>query len=183
MLSLNLLPPQIKQERRIGELYLLVKNLIFVILITTAVAAMILLISRAMLENHFNRIVAETTLTTKYTNFFSQELKAFKQRLTSVQAIQQQFVPWSAFIISFSHLIPPDIAIYSIHIQPDPTNPITIRGFARSREKLLELKANLERSQLFPDVVEIPLENLLQKDNIEFSITTNLTTREFDVLP
>lgn len=168
MITLNLIPLDKKESLRITQLYVVIKNLIILILIITIIIAIILLIVKALLQNHFNNIVEQTTLTTKYASTFNKGIKKFNQRLDSVVSIQKDFIPWTNFFVDFTSLVPPDLELLSLAIKE---NRLLINGRAKTRDKLLEFKSNLENSNLFSEV-EIPLEDLLKKENVDVNIRT-----------
>lgn len=170
MITLNLLPPNKKRELQLAQLYTIIKNLIILILLLTTLIAIILLFTKMILQNHFNKIVEQTTLTTKFSRLFNQDIKTFNQQLTEVEGIQKNYIPWTNFFIVFSQVVPDDIGISNLTINQ---NKILISGLAKTRVKLLEFKDNLENSDLFSEVV-VPLENILKKENIDFSIKANI---------
>jgi Tfp pilus assembly protein PilN len=73
-------------------------------------------------------------------------------------------------LVNLTKLIPENINIKNLDID---SNKISITGWAKSRDELLLFKNNLENSELF-NGVNIPLENLLQKDNVDFNIKASI---------
>lgn len=174
MITLNLLAPEKKQGLRLTQLYQMIKNLIILILFLTIIIAIVLLLTKMTLQNHFNKIVAETTLITKYVDIFNKDIKEFNRHLESVEKIQKEYIPWTDFFINFTHLVPDDISIDTIAINK---SKILITGLARTREKLLEFEDNLKNSNLFSEVA-IPLKNLLKKEDIDFDIKAEINLTE-----
>lgn len=170
MINLNLIPPEKKQERRLTQVYKIIKNLIILILFLTIFIAIILLLTKMTLENNFTKVVEGSTLTTKYANIFNKDVKQFNQYLSAVDKIQKDYISWPKFLIDLTKLIPQNITLYSININD---NKILITGQAKNRDDLLSLKNNLENSDLFSGVT-IPLENLLKKDNVDFNIKADV---------
>ena len=86
---------------------------------------------------------------------------------------QREFVPWTLFIAELSKFTPPAISIFNVNINSDN---VTISGFATTRDALLEFQQALKDSNLFVES-DVPLENLLTKENINFNIKAvlNLT--------
>jgi len=166
MITLNLLPPQIKKEAHLLQLYLSLKNAIVLILFFTILAAISLLLAKLTLQEQFNRTVNETTLTTQYGNIFSNDIKSVNHQLTEVTKIQKEFIPWTLFIAELSKFTPPTISIFNVNIN---SNSVTISGFATTRDALLEFQQALKDSNLFVES-DVPLENLLTKENINFNI-------------
>lgn len=175
MITLNLLSPEKKRDLRLIQLYLIIKNLIVILLIFTIIVAIILLITKMALQNHFNKIIEDTTLTAQIRVVFNQDIKIFNQRLVAVEKIQKDYISWTNFLINFTNLVPDELSISSLNINRDENvgTKIFISGFAKTREKLLALKNNLENSPLFFGV-DVPLENLLKKEDISFNLKADI---------
>ncbi len=174
MISLNLIPPTKKKELQLTQLYIMVKNFVIAILLINIFTAIVLLSAKLTLQNHFNKIVEQTTLTTKYANTLSQDVKSFNAELNAVANIQSEYISWSKFFVDFSHLIPPGIIFDSINIKE---NRILLTGLAIERDHLLKLQENLKQSTLFSNI-DIPIDNLLRRADIDFSIKADLNLEE-----
>ena len=170
MITLNILPPRKKQELQLAEIYIIIKNSIILILFLTIIAAIILLLAKITLQNQFNKIIEQGTLTTKVAKVFNQDIREFNQRLAAVSKIQKDYIDWTKFLIGLTQLIPEDVKVDSITIDG---NKILVSGLAKSRTQFLALKDNLENSELFSNVV-VPLENLLKKDNVDFDLKADI---------
>ncbi|OGY43420.1 MAG: hypothetical protein A2729_04590 [Candidatus Buchananbacteria bacterium RIFCSPHIGHO2_01_FULL_39_14] len=173
MITLNLLPPVKKQEFHLTQLYLMIKDLIILILLITIIIAIALLMTKLILQNHFNQIVAQTTMTTRYANIFNKDIKEFNQDLGAVISIQKNYHDWVEFFIQLNQLIPADVGLYNLSIKD---NKILITGLAKTRQNLIQLKENFEESNLFAEVA-IPLENLLKKDNVDFTFKATINIK------
>jgi Tfp pilus assembly protein PilN len=176
MITLNLIPPIKKHELRLAQLYLVIKNLIIFTLFITVIVGIVLLASKMILQNHFNKMVAESTLTTKYANIFNKDIKEFNRQLNTVETIQKDHVAWTNFFIKFSPLVPDDIGIYNLSLDKDK---IVLTGLAKTRDQLLKFKENLENSSLFSEVIT-PLEDLLKKENVDFHIKAKINLAELE---
>ncbi len=170
MITLNLISPAKKQELRLMQLYIMIKNLIIIILFVTIITAIILLLTKMSLQNYFNDVVAQTTATTKYANLFNEDLKELNQYIKSVDEIQQKYIPWTKFFIGLSKLVPDEINLFSLNLNE---GKILITGLAKTRDKLLEFQKNLKNSEFFSEVT-IPIDNLLERKDINFSIKANI---------
>ena len=177
MITLNLLPPNKKQELQLARLYTVIKNLIVLILLLTIIIAITLLFTKITLQNHFNKIVEQTTLTTKFSRLFNKDIRAFNKQLAEVEKIQKDYISWINFFVKFNKLVPEEVSIYDLSLNNDK---ILITGLAKTREKLLFFKNNLENSDLFSEVV-VPLENILKKENIDFNIKADINLGELKI--
>jgi Tfp pilus assembly protein PilN len=170
MISLNLLPSQKKQEIQTIEIFSLLKNLIILILFITIIIAILLLLAKLSLQNFFNDVVDNNTLTTRNIKIYNEDINDFNQKLNAVEKIQADYLRWSQIIIALTQLIPNNTVVTDLTINKEK---IVILGLAKNRQDLLNLKNNLENSDILKNVV-IPLENLLQKENISFSIKADI---------
>jgi len=180
MITLNLIPPAQKQELKIRQIYLTIKNIIIIILLFIIITAIILLLTKMVLQNHFNKVVTYSTLTTKNVRLFTVEIKEFNQQLSSVIKIQKEYTPWSKVIIHFSKLTPENLGIYSLSFNKEEERA-TIRGIAKTRQNLLDFKDSLESSPIFQDI-NIPLKDLLMKENINFGIELKINLSQVEKL-
>lgn len=175
MITLNLIPPIKKREIRLTQIYILIKNLIVLLLFLAIVVAITLLLTKMFLQNYFNNIVEQTTLTTRHTNIFNKDFKEFNERLKVIKEIQKEHAYWTGFFVKFSKLAPAGLILDNLIINK---NKILITGTAKMRDQLLVLKTELENSELFANV-EIPLENLLKKEEVNFNIKADINLDKF----
>lgn len=170
MISLNLISPEKKQQFRLEQIYIVIKNLIILLLLVLIIIAIALLFTKASLQNHFSRIVEETTLTTQYANTFGTEVREFNKIIVAVDNVQEEYTDWVSFLDKTAGLVSGNIYLKTITISD---NKIVIKGFAATRDELLILKENFENAEIFTDV-EMPLEDLLKRNNIEFDIKATI---------
>lgn len=170
MITLNLLPPLKKQELRLRGLYVAIKNMLFTVLLLTIFSAIILLIAKALLQNHFNQTVADSTLTIKFGQTFNNDIRIFNRQLNAVDAIQRDYVYWSRFFAAFAPVVPAGVTLSNLAVvDENGLKTVTITGLATTREQLLAFQTGLEQFEFIREVA-VPLENLLKKENISFTI-------------
>jgi type IV pilus assembly protein PilM len=172
--TLNLIPPEKKKDLELTQLFFIIRNIIGIIFIVTSFSAIILLTSKIVLNDVFIKTVEQTTLTTKYAKLFNHEIKNFNIKVQTVEMIENDYIPWKDFLIDFTKLIPRQTILDSAEIYKDR---ILIAGQAPTRADLLELKANFEKSPYFSEV-NVPLENLLKRENIRFTIKAKLNLKQ-----
>lgn len=170
MISLNLIPKDKKIELGLADFFITLKNIIILFLIITILVAISLLATKAALQNHFIKIVGQSTLTTQFASSFNKGVQKFNKKLAAVENIQNSYIVWTNFLTRFSELIPDDITINFVDID---ANKILISGQAKNRQNLLNLEKSLKKSNLF-DNVEIPLKDLLKKNDIDFNIKSDI---------
>jgi len=170
MITLNLIPPSKKKELLLTQLYVGIKNLIIFILLISIIVAILLLSTKAILENYFGKIIEETTLVTKYANTFNQDIRQFNGEINALAKIQDDHIDWLVFLADLSEITPSDVAVNHVGIEK---NKILINGTAKTRSVLLEFRDALAHSEVFTDV-DLPLEYQLKREDIEFSIKATL---------
>lgn len=173
MISLNLIPKDKKVELGLANFFITLKNIIILFLIITILVAISLLATKAALQNHFNIIVGQSTLTTKFASSFNRGVQQFNKKIAAVENIQNNYIVWTDFLIEFSKLVPDGTTIDSIDVS---ASQILISGQAKDRQDLLNLEKKLKKTDLFYNV-EIPLEDLLKKTNIDFNIKSNVNIK------
>lgn len=170
MITINLISAAKKKELKLTQFYLILKNMIILILLFSSVLSMILLLTKLSLQRHFEEVVATTTLTTQYANVFGTDVREFNKLVTSIDSVQKNYINWGEFIIDFTKIVPPGVAINKFNIIE---GKIFIKGFASTRNDLLEFKDAIEQSDLLSNP-ELPIDDLLKKDNVDFDLKANL---------
>lgn len=170
-ITLNLIPPQQKKKLKLFQVYIYLKNIIFITLIGAILIAIILSLAKIILQNNFNKTINQTYLTVGINKFYNFEIKEFNQELKQVAEIQKQYIPYLNFILSFTDLVPQEVTFQKLNL--NDKSILQIKGLADTRDDLLNFKNNLEKSNLF-DNFTIPLENLLEKENVEFELNLKL---------
>ena len=177
MLTLNLIPHQLKKEIKFKRVYALLKKMNCILIIIAVIIAIILLIAKLILQNNFNKVVAQTSLITKSSQGYNVKVRDINSRLNHISQIQKDFIAWSDLIEDLANRTPDGIAFSSVNINREKSS-INIRGKAKLRDDLLMLKQNMEESLIYSGV-EFPLQNILQKENINFEITAKLDLDQF----
>ncbi|MFH1233464.1 MAG: PilN domain-containing protein [Patescibacteria group bacterium] len=172
MLVLNLISEEFKKETKLKHTYQLIKKMNYVLIIISIVAAIILLVAMIILQNNFIEVVEQTTLVTKNNQGYNNKAREINSKLKFVSTIQNDFVVWSKMIEQISIITPANVSLDLVKL--DLTNKnIKLRGIAKQRSGLLELKNNLEKSDAYANI-EFPIKNLLEKENINFEINAKL---------
>ncbi len=172
MLRLNLVSQKLKEEiklRHIYKLFLRVNSILVIIIIFIAI---LILVAKIILQNNFNKVVAETTLITRDSQGRNFKIREINIRLNQVASIQGNFIPWSFVLEEVAKYASNDIVFYSIKLNRE-TETIDLMGRSGIRQSLLNLKEGMEKSEMFLDI-DFPLKNILEKSNIDFVIKANL---------
>ena len=172
MININILPRETKNELRLRRIYLALVKLGYTLIICFCVIALMLLFSRLILQNYFYRVIDETSLISRNSQSYNLRVREINSKITSVDKIQKDFLVWSKAFYFLSDITDEGISFTNIRVSKDGAF-IKTDGVAKTREALLGLKEKLESSDYF-NKIEFPLENILEKTDINFQINAGL---------
>lgn len=176
MITLNLATKKIKKKVFREILLSLIKDVLLLILFAVLVNATFIFISHETLNKDFKRIKNQKNLIHMQNQPFNIEVAEINRRMTKINQIQKEYTKWSEKIIEVNRLIPNNIKISSIDFDKN-TNKFLITGTARYRQDFINLKENLETSDIVVNISS-PLSNLLHQEDLDFSLTGNLKQTE-----
>ena len=176
MLTLNLIPQQLKKEIKLKQIYKMLKRMNCFIIIAMAIIAITLLIAKLIMQNHFNNVVEQGALITKSSQTYNAEARDINLQISQTKQIQSGFIEWSLLLENLTAKIPEDISLSNVKLSVNP-NLINIKGLAKTRDNLLVFKKNIEDSPVYSDI-KFPLQNIMQKENINFEISAKLNLHE-----
>jgi len=177
MLRLNIIPKPLKYEIRMQVNFIRIKNLLAILLLLVLLYSITFVVSRLILELHAIRTIYETITTTITKDNRSKQVRTINNDIDLVNDIQADSVEWSYFLEMLMKKIPADITLNRITANKN-TNIIILAGTAGTRDSLLDLKELLEATPELNNV-ELPIKNLLQKENINFEISAQFVNYEF----
>lgn len=169
MIILNLLPNSDKKQIANHYLILLIKDIVFSFLLICTILAILFLICHFVLIKNFISISQQNLSIMTKTNLITNNIRQINRELISLKKIQDQYTNWAQFITNLNAQIPTDkIQITKLDIDKHQQN-LKLEGKALQRDDFLELKQNLENSEMF-NSVKSPLSNLLSNKNLDFSL-------------
>lgn len=166
MIWLNLLPPREKTELKLLRLYLVVKELIFLLLVGLIAMAIILLLAKHNLQLQLAEVIADTTLTSGV-QLSNNEIRTFKAQLVRLQQIQDSYRPWTRMVPKLLDLLPPGVTLDELTV--DRSGGLVLGAVAATRDDLLRLRDRLNASGLI-EPFDIPLDELLRRTNINVTL-------------
>lgn len=178
MLKLNLASPEYKKAIKIKRILSDVQSLFLHITFIVVVAAIILLIARKILDDNFIEAVGQTSLISRSPTENKKNIEINK-KIELAKEIQSNYIAWSRLIINFSKLVPDNIEINSLNVNPAGKQNelmMNISGKAVNREDFLAFKENLLGAKdLFEEKeIDIPITSLFEKENIKFDINIKI---------
>lgn len=176
MLTLNLVSERQKKEIKLKSIYTALKGVGIFLVAASLFFAIIFSAAKIILKNDYNQILGQTALVEEAGNFYVAEVKDINKKIVSAGEVQSGYMPWSRALEELVSLTPASVT-YS-YLKIDQTaSTAEIKGKANNREDLLLLKENLNSAKIFSDV-ELPLGDILRKENINFNIIMKLNILE-----
>lgn len=176
MLALNLISQEQKKEIKLKRAYEITKKVSCILIIIAIFIAVVLLIGKLILQMQFIKAVDQYTLVAKSSQGDNAKIRDINNSLNFVSEIQSNFIFWSNLIKDAADRVPGGVSLSSISIDRDKKS-IQIKGTAKLRDGLLQFKENIEKSLIYQNV-DLPLQNILQKENINFEIKAELNLSE-----
>ena len=177
MLKLNIISQNLKKQINVNDLYQRLKKIYIVLILLLAVYISFVLAARLLLRLHLDKTMEQAGQITKSTEDYNKSVNEINSQLNYVSEIQDNDIRWSRLIALLGQDSDPSVKIYQLDISKD-NKLININGFSITRNALLKFKDNLEKSNYFAQI-DFPLQNILQKENINFAITLKLENYEF----
>jgi len=177
MLTLNILPDNLKKEIEFRIIYGLIKTFLGSVIIAVSIYGICVLIALFLIEQHFIDTTLNTNLITKSSENYTNKVKSANNQLNSISNVQNEFVKWSLLLKNLSADINDNISLSRLTLDQEKS-ALYLSGVARTRDDLLGLKDTLEKRGYFSDI-SFPIKNLLEKNNIMFEISVKITSYEF----
>lgn len=171
LVTLNLVPENEKKEIRLHNFYLAVKNLIFIFLFTIIVSATILLIAKITLNNYLIKVIEEQTTFASARGYSSEKIRKIKKDIEQIHLIQNDFIPWSVFLVKLGLLVPNGVTVGELNMQSNGN--FLIVGSAKKREDILSLRDIFMKSEYF-EPFDLPYNTLFERKDIKFNLTLQL---------
>ncbi|MDO8592165.1 MAG: hypothetical protein Q7R92_00150 [bacterium] len=172
MIILNLVSAEQKKEIKLRHIYGLIKKINLTLVIIAIAIAITLLSAKVILQSKFNEIVEQTTLVTKTNQGYNNSVREINNKLNFVAEVQNDFIPWSKLLAALALTTPGDISFYYLKIDAE-AKTIKIKGRALRRDSLLGFKNRLADNASFKEI-DFPIQNILEKENIDFEINAKL---------
>jgi len=147
-----------------------------IILTLSIVIAIVLFGAKLVLMQKLTEVKVQTELTNISQNKINEKINFYNDEIKTIDQIQKNYVVWSDILYLFNQLITAGVTLQKTNFDSNE-NMITVSGIADTRDDLLNFKNNLESCELMANIT-LPLNTLLKKQNIDFTITADLTTTD-----
>ncbi|MFH1522274.1 MAG: hypothetical protein ABIE43_00465 [Patescibacteria group bacterium] len=177
MLKLNLVSQELKNEIKLRHIYEMLKKANYILIAVTFFVAIVILTAKIIMQNNFNEIVEQTTLITKSSQARNTRVKEVIAKIDYIDKVQNDFIAWSFLFEDIAENVNDDVSFNFIEVNKE-RNEAIFKGIAKTRDGLLNLKKGLESSKVFINI-DFPIQNILEKENINFEIKAGLDLSEY----
>ena len=174
MLSLNIIPLELKRENKLKNLSRSINVAVAVITMSVFTYTVIIVGCRFFLNNYYQEISSQNVLVTKNTDNYSKQIKEINKQIASIETAQKDSIAWPPLLAAVFNNVPNDIKLNSITFNKID-NKLNINGVAGTRTSLIELREFLENNKNF-SVISFPVQSLIEKQNINFDIVLTINS-------
>ncbi len=175
-ISLDLLPQNKKDEIRRSKFFreLLRTEILFFFPILILIVILINVLY--LLKIQQNGSIADYEFQQNQSQYqeldkYDKNFKAINEATGFLIKIQNGHLQWSTVLNHLSQVIPSGIVINNFS---NKNYDIYLTGQAKTRDKLLEFKGNLEKDACFGKI-NVPLSDLVVKENVDFQMDFNVS--------
>jgi hypothetical protein len=177
MITLNILPNEIKKGIKLKTTYLKLKNLYAALIIIAAIYGSVILAGKWLIEDKQIKTMEKSSLLSKsLDNNHSMIIKDLNGKIDAISDIQNEFISFSSLLNEMAKLTNEGIKMQNFSIGKDGN--FSFAGTALSRNDLLLFKNNLENSDYF-EKIDFPISNLTQQENVSFNLIAKIKSYEF----
>lgn len=183
MISLNLLPPGRKEIFRWRQyIKKVILNGIGIIFLLICFSVPLFAIN-IYLQGEINVLNTqidsyEKTESVHQLNSMEKSFKQINNALVKINKISEEQISWIDVFEKITTIIPPNIQIFSLQIDPD--GGFIVVGNAKTREDVLEFGKRLKNSSDFSNI-QTPLDNLIKSDDVDFKFSGKIILDNFKI--
>lgn len=176
MLELNIVSDKTRKEIKLNNIYLSLQTFFYVLVILISAYSISMLFLYTVIDKHFQITSIQASGGSPESKNIYKNVDDTNNTILNIEKIQSDMIYWSEFLVFLTKNMDNDITIYTINISADKS--FSLSGKASTREGLIKLKENLEKSP-YLTAINFPISNLLEKENIAFQIKANFKSYEF----
>lgn len=178
MIELNLLPISEKTNSNLMWKYVIIKTVISIILTLSLVISGVLFGAKLILLKKFNEVQTQAAALKISNQKINERVNNYNKQIKILNDIQKEYTDWPLFLYNLNSKIKTGIYLSKIEINMSEKK-VNLIGVSNNREDLLDLKENLEECDFITEI-SLPLNTLLKKQNIDFSITGTINKLSCD---
>jgi len=166
-INLNLIGSKKKNEIKKNSRYIEIINNLAILTMVIALSSLLLFVSSKYMDYKIQSIENINSITG-----VDAEIVKINEDLSEIEKIQSNYIKWSRVLVNLLSLIPEGNTINKLKLDKI-NNKMHLSGNSQKRDNFLELKSNLENSDMLSNI-ESPISNLLRRENIDFSLSADL---------
>lgn len=176
MITLNIISPELKNEIRLKNIYQIMKKSFILIGIFLIFYSIVLTSSKFILKSYLGEINQKNTSANEATEKTIKTVDDINKKLNEVTAIQKEEINWLSLLELISNNTSDEIRYDKVLM--DKNNGLTLSGQSKTRDGLIGIKKFLDERAFLYDI-NFPISNLLEKEDINFTITAKIKNYEF----
>lgn len=169
---INLLPERKKDGLDKLVKFLFCKEILEVVLLTSAFLSITLLWGWIILQENFTNLSQSALSVNKEFSHYNQDVRKINLALKKLNASSLGFSPITSKIVEFINKLPADIKLNSLNLNRE-TGTFEISGIAKNRDILISFQSLLQSLDWLENV-QSPTSQLFQKQNINFDIKAKI---------
>jgi Tfp pilus assembly protein PilN len=178
MIELNLLSSIEKTNSNLMWKYVIIKTVISIILTLSFVISGVLFGAKLLLLQKFNEVQEQAAAINITHQKINERVNNYNRQIRILDDIQKEYTNWPLFLYSLNNKITSGIYLSRVEIIMSEKK-VNLSGLSNTREDLLTLKQSLEECEFIGNI-SLPLNTLLKKQNIDFSINGTINKLSCD---
>jgi hypothetical protein len=178
MLTLNIIPEELKKENKIKNIFQSLQKLMIFIILLLLIYVLVLQGGKLILQDHYNNTIEETTLLSKNTENYDMQVDNINSQIKYMESIHALSIPWTYLLEFLSNNLQTGITVTKLHFNKT-NNTFLLMGNSKTKQGITDFIKILETSDYFSDIIS-PQNNFWQKNDVSFEIKANFTSYEFN---
>lgn len=172
---LNLLPEERKKQIHRAKRFKLLIGQEILFLLPLVIFGIMLFFVLFLLNMQLDSIILNNTKQSEQSIYkeldeYERVIKEFNGDVAAIKDISDKHLQWSKYLSTVASLMPEGVSISDMSTKE---YQVFLVGEAKNRESMMKFKEALEGSACF-ESVNVPLSNLVAKENIEFQVDVTL---------
>ena len=175
-MHINLIGENSRKEIKLRRVYKSFSGILYFFAVLSIFSSLFFYLVAYVLRENYQNINSHESNFSENAQSYVSKTKELNQNFGEILLLQNDFTPLACFIKEIFNAVPDGILIENFSLSKEKES-FAISGRADSRDVLLELKSNLEEMEEIKSI-NLPFEDLLEKENIEFQLTGELKSFE-----
>ncbi len=180
MITLNLIPDKQKTILKNGRNFTVFREVVMLVFLFASIMAMMLWLSRYYLELELSDIAQRNSANIMSNEYAGGRIVKINSQINSTEAVTNNYLPIRPTLQAVIDIVPEKIALKSLSYSR-VQSAMQLSGTAKSRNDLLDFKAALQSAPWIVSV-ELPMSDLVEKENNEFDISLTVDAAKFPKL-